>query len=680
VPPEVLRPVVERVGGNPLYAEELVRLLQDRDLLVGTGDTLALRAGEAVPLPDSISALIAARLDTLSPERKSILADAAVIGKVFWAGAVAAMGEREPDLVLQSLRELARKELIRPFRRSSIEGETEYAFWHALTRDVAYAALPRASRVTRHVAAARWIESRAGERVENAADVLAHHYSTAVDLCRASGDVAQAAALEAPAFRFLSLAGERSLGLDAAAALPSLERALDLVPEGHPDRPAALARFGEAAYLAGRYGEAIAALDEAVTAFRGRGDIRAATRAMLTLALPLGRVGDPRNAVTVSEATELIDAVGPCEEYVAALSASASRDAIGGRPDSALVHAERALTMAQELGLPRPARALGFRGMARCTIGDPAGLDDFREAIVLAGEAGQSREGAVLRSNLAGELFNYVGVPAAIEASADAIEYARSRGMSEMVTSIRVATMFTSFAAGDFDGVLALADELGPGLDAGGAVEALAWCRSLEAHVYALRGHAERTRPWLDWLEQASRGTQEPQTVAQGLEAVAAARAALREIEHAASLLEEAYAFPGVVNDANHEIFTPVTVRTALGIRGPEFAEGLLKGMQPFCPFASNVQLSARAAITEARGDLRAAVALYRDAADRWEAFGMAVEHAFARLGLGRCLVRLGRADEAQAAVVTARAIFTSLRAEPSVAEADALMAEIAVA
>ncbi len=116
-------------------------------------------------------------------------------------------------------------------------GEAEYAFWHVLARDVAYNQLPRASRATRHVAAAGWIESKAPGRVEDLADMLAYHYTAALDLARRTGNTDQAAELEAPALRFLTLAGERALGLDTAAALASFERALMLTPEGHPSGP-----------------------------------------------------------------------------------------------------------------------------------------------------------------------------------------------------------------------------------------------------------------------------------------------------------------------------------------------------------------------------------------------------------------------------------------------------------
>jgi class 3 adenylate cyclase len=141
LPAETQQLLLERAGGNPLYAEEFVRMLRDRDLLDRHG---ALRGAAEVPFPESIHALIAARLDTLPQERKVLLQDAAVLGKVFWAGAVGAMGDRDPHEVEQALHELSRKELVRPSRQSSMEGEAEYGFWHLLVRDVAYQQISRA--------------------------------------------------------------------------------------------------------------------------------------------------------------------------------------------------------------------------------------------------------------------------------------------------------------------------------------------------------------------------------------------------------------------------------------------------------------------------------------------------------------------------------------------------------
>ena len=113
LPAETQQALLARAGGNPLYAEEFVRLLLDRGELAGE-----------VEVPDSVQALIAARLDTLSPERKRLLQDAAVLGKVFWAGVLAEMAGREAGEIELALHELSRKELVRRARTSSMEGES----------------------------------------------------------------------------------------------------------------------------------------------------------------------------------------------------------------------------------------------------------------------------------------------------------------------------------------------------------------------------------------------------------------------------------------------------------------------------------------------------------------------------------------------------------------------------
>ena len=192
IPAELQQPILERAGGNPLYAEEFVRLLKDKDLLDQEGLELGASRRSRGPVPRFRPGLDRRSPGHARPDTKSMLADAAVVGKVFWAGAIAQMGERDltdghrdaPGALAQGARA--------PARRSSIEGEAEYAFWHILARDVAYGQLPRASRASRHVAAARWIESKAPERVEDLADVLAYHYATALELAQAAGQTEQA--------------------------------------------------------------------------------------------------------------------------------------------------------------------------------------------------------------------------------------------------------------------------------------------------------------------------------------------------------------------------------------------------------------------------------------------------------------------------------------------------------
>ena len=123
------------------------------------------------------------------------------------------------------------------------------------------------------------------------ADMLAYHYTTALELTRATEGDEHASGLEAPALRFLSLAGERALGLDTTTAITSLERALALAPEGIRHDPAALFRFGEAAFQGGRLAEASDALDEAVASFTADGDLPAAARAMGALGNVAVRLG-----------------------------------------------------------------------------------------------------------------------------------------------------------------------------------------------------------------------------------------------------------------------------------------------------------------------------------------------------------------------------------------------------
>ena len=329
--PELRRPILERAEGNPLFVEELIRLLKDREILDPTDGVLRLREGASLPLPDSIHALLAARLDALPAAWKALLADAAVVGKVFWAGALTAMGERDPTAVDEALEALSRKEFVRRAQTTSMAGEREYTFWHVLLRDVAYAALPRTARATRHVAAARWIEARAGDRVEDVADVLAYHDTTAMDLALATGDAEAAARLRGPALRSLTLAGERAINLDSNRAAELLERALALTPPGDPDRGPTLVLFARAIQLAGRYADSAAALEEAMELARARGDVHAQAEAMLPLTFTWIELGDPRAAELPNQLIEMLEPFGPSQPLAEAYGRAAGRAAIEAR-------------------------------------------------------------------------------------------------------------------------------------------------------------------------------------------------------------------------------------------------------------------------------------------------------------------------------------------------------------
>ena len=161
--------LIERAGGNPLYAEQFAELYVER----GSTDELTL--------PETLQGIIAARLDGLSSDEKALMLDAAVVGKVFWTGALG----RDEDDSSATFHALERKGFVRRQRRSSIEGQSELAFAHALVRDVAYSQIPRAERATKHRRVAEWIESLG--RPEDHAEMLAYHWSSALEFVRASG-------------------------------------------------------------------------------------------------------------------------------------------------------------------------------------------------------------------------------------------------------------------------------------------------------------------------------------------------------------------------------------------------------------------------------------------------------------------------------------------------------------
>ncbi|MFY9914774.1 MAG: AAA family ATPase [Nocardioidaceae bacterium] len=673
IPAELQAPILERSGGNPLYAEEFVRLLKDRDLLIKKGSSWELTPDAEIPFPDSVQALIAARLDTLTPERKAMLADAAVIGKVFWAGAVAAMGDRPVGEIVDVMRELSRKELVRPSRRSSMEGEAEYAFWHVLARDVAYAQIPRASRASRHLAAATWIESKAPDHLEDLAEVLAHHYTSALELAAAAGQ-ADLEGLEISALRFLNLAGERALGLDTAAALDAFERALALAPSGHVKRRESLVRFGEAAYQAGRSSDAAAALEEAIAGFRDD-DVLLAARAMSGLSKVYQNQNDPRASDLIDRGLALLQPLPPGPELVEALADAAATAAFGGRPEQGIVLAERALKVAGDGGLPKPARALGHRGLARCNLGDSGGLQDFREALELAVQAGQGRTAGMLYNNIGVNIRNYEGPVSALDIFKEGLGFAAVRGLEETALAIRTSALPAMLFTGDLEGALTAASELAVHAERAGDELDLIEIRGVQALVLTYCGRVDQVGGLLDAIIDAASQSRRADLIAQSLGGAAIVRAALGERAAAVSLLTDIETTEDLADATELATYLPGLVRAAIDLGELELAESLAGHVSPRYPCAEHALVAVHAALNEAHGQREAAVEGYREAASRWNAFGMVVEEGFALLGQGRCLLDLSRPGDAKAPLLAARDIFTQCGMVPALKETDALLA-----
>ncbi len=660
LPAETQRALLERAGGNPLYAEEFVRLLSDSGEL-----------GEAVEVPDSVQALIAARLDTLSPERKSLLQDASVMGKLFWAGALAEMGNRDAREVELALHELSRKELVRRSPTSAMLDEAEYGFWHLLVRDVCYGQIPRAARATRHRAAAAWLEHQAGERAEDLADVLAYHYVSALELTRAAGQAEQAEELEANAIRYLALAGERALPLDVGRAEASLARALALAPAGHPERASLLERWAQAAQQQNRLQETRGALEEALALYRQQDASVAAGRVLTALASALAILGDPRVEELLGEALALLEAEPPGPELVAAHAALAGLRAVGSAFREAIAAAERSLALAAELGLPEPARALGMRGAARAELGERQGLEDMRRALALALEQGQGRAAAVLHNNLAITSWQYEGPRAALDGCREGIDFCERRGITEL--ALGIAAMSPTFLAesGGTEQALAEALPLAERLEAAGNINSVE-PRSLQLRLLAERGAHEHA-PAADELLATARESGQPQMYAQAFTVAARLLLAQGHRQRANALLVELVQVPEIHADAYYAAALPTLVRTALALRQPELAHRLVGDAEPRTPLAEHALHAARAQLAEAAEQHADAAAQYAEAAERWREFGNVPERAYALLGQGRSLAALGQPG-AQEPLVEARELFASMGYRPALAETDALL------
>ena len=232
--PERLRTIlVEHAEGNPFFVEELIATLLDQGVLEReNGSWRAHEPPEGFSVPDSIQAVLAARIDLLPPVEKSALQAAAVIGRIFWEGPVRELlAGAEPDFAL-----LEERDFVRHRSGSSLAGEREWVIKHALTREVSYASVPKARRARLHAAFADWLERTAEGRGELAA-LLAHHYALAVAPDDADlawrGEQAELERLRAKAVLWLRSAADVAVGrYELNEALRLLERALVL--EGAP--------------------------------------------------------------------------------------------------------------------------------------------------------------------------------------------------------------------------------------------------------------------------------------------------------------------------------------------------------------------------------------------------------------------------------------------------------------
>ena len=360
--PEALRlQILERAEGIPLYAMETVRMLLDRGLLAQEGSVYR-PVGEigSLEVPETLHALIAARLDGLSDDERRVLQDGAVLGKTFTRQALAALGGRPEAELEPLLASLVRKEVLSLQADPRSPEHGQYGFLQDLVRRVAYETLAKRDRRARHLAAAEHVASSLGE--DEVAEVVASHL---LEAYHAGPDEVDAEEIKARAGEALVRAAERAESLGAVSeAQRYFEQAAELTDDSLVQAGLAY-RAGDMAWRAGKPVEARALLDQAHAAFEGHGDVRAAARVSTTLANIDFQEGHPQQAVARLEPALEALGGGEPDADLAVVAAQLGRFLVlKGDHERASPHIELALTLAETLDQPETlVEALTTRGV-----------------------------------------------------------------------------------------------------------------------------------------------------------------------------------------------------------------------------------------------------------------------------------------------------------------------------
>ncbi len=410
LPDDLSERIRDRAAGIPLYAVETVRMLLDRGLLVESGGVYRTTAElDSLEVPESLHALIAARLDSLPEAERHALQDAAVLGKSFTAHALSAIAGDAGASPESALRALVEKDLlsIQSDPRSPERGQ--YVFVQDLVRSVAYGTLARRDRKARHLAAATYLEGEWSEQEEVAAVVASH----LVEAYGAEPDSPDAAVIRDRAGAALVRAGAHAASLAAAdSAQRYYERALELAVDDST-RVELRLEAGRMALMQGRLSDAAALLEAAIDAC-GPEDVVREAAALRELARVRASGAAVREAVALIERAlglleEAPDAAADNEPLVAGLLAEAGKDLyFVGDFDEALRRTELALEMAERDGLLEVlAYALDTKGILLAARGrlieaeilEMAAVkiaieNNLASATVIAGNAGATLEEA----------------------------------------------------------------------------------------------------------------------------------------------------------------------------------------------------------------------------------------------------------------------------------------------
>lgn len=637
--------LLARAAGNPLYAEQFARVLAE--------------LGTLEELPETVHGIIAARLDGLLPEEKALLQDAAVVGEVFWVGALAAMSGSRPSEELFT--GLERREFLQQARRSSVAGESEYAFRHVLLRDVAYAQIPRAARGGKHRRAAAWIESLG--RQDDHAEMLAHHYLSALEYTKAAGR--EDAVLLERARRALRAAGDRALSLASYTAAARFYRAaLELWPETDPDRARLLINAGRASYDADRTG--IDLLEQGFEKLRALGDADVAAEVAVEIARCWWFVGERDAAYSyVGRAFELAEGRTGSRARAWALVARAGYHMVAAEFLPAIRLAREALPLTEALGMDElRVRTLDVLGCARAMIGDVAGLDDSRRAVTLGREINTFFNLIRAEHNLYCSQFHLGHLEGAsqtlsqlgrdIEAYGTAIDRQFLRG-------------FQACAAahdGRWNEATGMLDELIAEAESGVAHYVEPGWRALRASIDLARGNLRAASEGSKTSLGRARTTKDPQILAPALTLRATVLLAQGREREASALASEVLALGTSLAAA----FTPeMPVPTLIDLAWLLHSLGREAELQSALDSApATPWIDAARAI--ARGEFTRSVELIAR-------IGVPSLEAYARLRAAEQLARAGHRAESRQQLAPALTFFTQVNATRYLTQAQALLA-----
>ncbi len=667
LPEELRARILERAEGVPFYAVETVRMLIDRGLLVREGNAFRPTGEiETLEVPETLQALIAARIDGLTPDERRLVQDAAVLGRTFTTRGLAAVtGWQEPELepLLQSL---IRKEVLSLEADPLSPERGQYGFLQDLVKKVAYDMLSRRDRKLRHLAAAEYLRSLGDDEV---VEVVASHY---LDAYRAAPDDVGAENVRAEAREMLVRAAERAASLAAnSEAQRSFERAIELT-----DDPLVQAelheRAGAMAYAGTRADEATVHFEQAIVLFEAASAAHQAARVSARLAEVMWDRGRLEEGLeTMDRSYQILAQHGPDADLAALVAQIGRFMFFHGDLELARERVETALDMAEALSLPEVlSQALNTKAIILIAHERPReGLTLLRYALDVAIES--DKPSAALRAyyNLGDSLARGDRFEEAAASIRDGLALARRVGNRYWEWSF-TAAQYPLFALGEWDDALALRAQL-PEADWSQARLAFAGLPVSLVPIHTHRGRLEEAVELMAMLSELgeSADLQERMQYWSGYARLALARGQPSEALLATETTMSGIATLGISSEAIKEAFV-AGLEACLQLDDLAKACELLAVLDALPPGRSPQSLQAqsarfRAHLAVREGDELEAERLFKQATQRLRELSVPFYLAVTQLEHAEWLVREGLPRDAEPLLAEASEIFGRLRATP---------------